>query len=110
MQDRPRDGLAFFVAISKCAAQKGHAMPITYKLAHRIREVQPSATLAVDGKAKALQAQGKDIVGYGVGEPDFNTPEHICQAAVKAIGGGDTKYAAKRGIELKKSIVEKLRR
>ena len=81
-----------------------------YKLARRICQVQPSATLAVDAKAKALQAQGKDIVGYGVGEPDFNTPEHICQAACKAITAGDTKYGAKRGAELKKSIVEKLRR
>ncbi|HLX60353.1 MAG TPA: pyridoxal phosphate-dependent aminotransferase [Planctomycetota bacterium] len=85
-------------------------MAVSYKLARRICEVQPSATLAVDSKAKALQAQGKDIIGYGVGEPDFNTPEHICEAACKAIKSGDTKYAAKRGAELKKAIVEKLKR
>ena len=85
-------------------------MAVSYKLARRICDVAPSATLAVDAKAKALQAQGKDIIGYGVGEPDFNTPEHICEAGRKAITAGDTKYAAKRGAELKKSIVEKLKR
>ena len=85
-------------------------MSVSYKLARRICEVQPSATLAVDAKAKGLQAQGKDIVGFGVGEPDFNTPDHICEAGCKAINNGDTKYSAKRGAELKKSIVEKLKR
>src|ERR1700710_517603 len=85
-------------------------MAVSYKLARRICEVQPSATLAVDAKAKALQAQGKDIIGYGVGEPDFNTPAHICEAGCKAINAGDTKYSAKRGAELKKNICEKLKR
>jgi len=80
------------------------------KLARRIVEVQPSATLAVDAKAKALQAQGKDIIGYGVGEPDFDTPEHIVAAGAKALSSGDTKYGAKRGPELKKSICEKLKK
>jgi aspartate aminotransferase len=72
--------------------------------------VQPSATLAVDAKAKALQAQGVDIVGYGVGEPDFDTPAHIVNAGAAAMKSGDTKYAAKRGPELKRLIVEKLKR
>src|SRR5882724_1274461 len=85
-------------------------MPVSYKLARRICEVQPSATMAVDSKAKALQAQGKDIVGYGVGEPDFNTPEHIRDAACAAIKAGDTKYTARRAVERKKAIVEKLKR
>ena len=85
-------------------------MAVAIKLARRIREVQPSATLAVDSKAKALQAQGIDIVGYGVGEPDFNTPTHIVEAGSKAMKSGDTKYSAKRGAELKKSICEKLKR
>ena len=80
------------------------------KLARRICEVQPSATLAVDAKAKALQAQGKDIVGFGVGEPDFNTPLHIINAGIAGMKGGDTKYGAKRGPELKKLIVDKLKR
>ncbi|MFH0940221.1 MAG: pyridoxal phosphate-dependent aminotransferase [Planctomycetota bacterium] len=78
------------------------------KLARRICEVQPSATLAVDAKARALQAQGRDIIGFGVGEPDFDTPQHIVAAAIKAMQSGDTKYSAKRGAELKKLIVEKL--
>ncbi|HEY3322689.1 MAG TPA: pyridoxal phosphate-dependent aminotransferase [Planctomycetota bacterium] len=80
------------------------------KLARRICEVQPSATLAVDAKAKALKAQGMDIVGYGVGEPDFDTPQHIVSAGVKAMSSGDTKYAAKRGPELKKLLSQKLKR
>ena len=85
-------------------------MAAKVKLARRICEVQPSATLAVDAKAKALQAQGLDIVGFGVGEPDFNTPIHIVNAGSAAMKSGDTKYAAKRGPELKKQIVEKLKR
>jgi aspartate aminotransferase len=80
------------------------------QLARRIREVQPSATLAVDAKAKALKAQGVDIVGYGAGEPDFDTPAHIVQAGSKAMSSGDTRYGAKRGPELKKLICEKLKR
>lgn len=80
------------------------------QLARRIREVQPSATLAVDAKAKALKAQGVDVVGYGAGEPDFNTPEHIVQAGAKAMSSGDTHYGAKRGPELKKLVCEKLKR
>ncbi|MCY3022476.1 MAG: pyridoxal phosphate-dependent aminotransferase [Planctomycetota bacterium] len=80
------------------------------RLARRICEVQPSATLAVDAKAKALQAQGLDIVGFGVGEPDFDTPGHIVNAAASAMKSGDTKYSAKRGAELKRLIVEKLKR
>lgn len=80
------------------------------QLARRIRQVQPSATLAVDVKAKALKAQGVDIVGYGAGEPDFDTPGHIVQAGAKAMSTGDTRYGAKRGPELKKLICEKLKR
>src|ERR1051326_2805418 len=83
-------------------------MAAKIKLARRICEVQPSATLAVDAKAKALQAQGMDIVGFGVGEPDFNTPIHIINAAIAAMKAGDTKYSARRGAELKKLIVQKL--
>jgi aspartate aminotransferase len=85
-------------------------MAAKIKLARRICEVQPSATLAVDAKAKGLQAQGVDIVGYGVGEPDFNTPGHIIEAAIAGLKKGDTKYADKRGPELKKLICEKLKR
>ncbi len=85
-------------------------MAVSISLARRIREVQPSATLAVDSKAKALQAQGIDIVNFGAGEPDFNTPAHIVEAGTKSMSSGDTKYFAKRGAELKKGICEKLKR
>ena len=78
--------------------------------ARRIREVQPSATLAVDAKAKAMQAEGIDVVGFGAGEPDFRTPEHIVSAGVKAMSGGDTKYGARRGPELKQAICDKFKR
>lgn len=85
-------------------------MAAAVKFARRITEVNSSPTLAVDSKTKALQAQGVDIVGYGVGEPDFDTPIHIINAAIAGMKSGDTKYAAKRGAELKKKIVEKLSR
>lgn len=83
-------------------------MPIPF--ARRIQQVQPSATLAVDAKAKAMQAQGIDVVGFGAGEPDFTTPQHIVQAGMAAMSGGDTHYGAKRGNELKEAIVAKLKR
>lgn len=85
-------------------------MSVQFQPAQRIRKVQPSATLAVDAKAKALKAEGKDIVGFGPGEPNFDTPEYIVAAGAKAMSGGDTKYTAKRGLELKKLICEKLKR
>ena len=85
-------------------------MEAKVKLARRICEVQPSATLATDAKARQLQAQGMDIIGFSVGEPDFNTPEHIVAAGAAAMKAGDTKYGAKRGAELKKLVAEKLKR
>jgi len=81
-------------------------MPL--RLARRIRDVQPSATLAVDAKAKSMQAEGTDVVSFGAGEPDFATPQHIISAGTAAMTGGDTRYGAKRGLELKKLICEKL--
>ena len=51
------------------------------QLADRVNKIQPSPTLVIDAKAKALRAQGVDVIGFGVGEPDFNTPAHICEAA-----------------------------
>ncbi len=67
--------------------------------------VHESATLAVDALAKKLKAAGEDVVGFGAGEPDFRTPEHICQAAIRAIKDGMTKYTPASGLEqLKKSV------
>ncbi len=80
-------------------------------LAARVSRIKPSATLAVSAKAAQLRAQGKDIIGLGAGEPDFDTPEHIKQAAIDAIHAGQTKYTAVDGTaELKAAICAKLQR
>ncbi|UFS70489.1 pyridoxal phosphate-dependent aminotransferase [Geomonas sp. RF6] len=81
------------------------------KLADRVNKIQPSPTLAIDAKAKALKAQGVDIVGFGAGEPDFDTPANIKEAAKKAIDAGFTKYTPVGGTdELKDAIIAKLQR
>ncbi|WP_353683975.1 pyridoxal phosphate-dependent aminotransferase [Thermodesulfovibrio sp. 3907-1M] len=80
-------------------------------LAERTKKIKPSPTLAVDSRAKELKAKGMDVVNFGVGEPDFDTPEHIKEAAIKAIKDGFTKYTPVGGIdELKEAIIEKLER
>jgi aspartate aminotransferase len=80
------------------------------KLADRVNKIQPSPTLAIDAKAKALKAQGVDIVGFGAGEPDFDTPLNIKEAAKKAIDGGFTKYTPVGGTdELKDAIIAKMK-
>ena len=72
------------------------------------RNVSPSPTLAVDAKAKALQAAGEDVCGFAAGEPDFDTPEHIKEACIVALKAGKTKYAPTPGIEpLRQAIVER---
>lgn len=77
----------------------------------RVKGIQPSPTLAVDTRAKDLAQQGVDIVNLGVGEPDYNTPDHIKEAAMKAIRDNQTRYTAAVGIaELRKAVVEKLKR
>src|SRR4051812_34997783 len=63
------------------------------------RNVSPSPTLAVDAKAKALQAAGEDVCGFAAGEPDFDTPEHIKEACIAALKSGKTKYGPTPGIE-----------
>jgi aspartate aminotransferase len=79
------------------------------KLSRRLDPIKPSPTLALNAKAKALAAQGVDVVGFAAGEPDFDTPDFIKQAAVKALEQGFTKYTATAGIpELRKAISEKL--
>ena len=80
-------------------------------LAHRLQQVKPSPTLSVAAKAAELRAQGLDIIGLGTGEPDFDTPQHIKDAAIAAINAGFTKYTAVEGIpELRKAIIEKFAR
>ena len=81
------------------------------KLAGRVSKIQPSPTLAITGKAKAMKAQGIDVVGFGAGEPDFDTPENIKAAAKKALDEGYTKYTPVPGSpELKDAILAKLKR
>jgi aspartate aminotransferase len=80
-------------------------------LSERIREIKPSATLSLNAKALAMRAEGIDVVSFGVGEPDFDTPRHIRDAAIRAIEEGFTRYTAVGGIpELKDAIIEKFRR
>jgi aspartate aminotransferase len=80
------------------------------KLASRVAKVKPSETLAITAKANALRAQGRDVIGFGAGEPDFDTPDHIKQAAIRAIEAGFTKYTPVGGTdELKDSIIAKLK-
>jgi aspartate aminotransferase len=74
-------------------------------LAKRATLIQPSATLAVSAKAKELVAQGKPVIGFGAGEPDFDTPQHIKQAAVEALEKGDTKYTAVSGTPRLKAAI-----
>lgn len=81
------------------------------KLSQRVQRIKPSPTLAVTARAAALRAEGKDIIGLGAGEPDFDTPDHIKQAAHGAINAGKTKYTAVDGtVELKAAIINKLQR
>lgn len=80
-------------------------------LANRVSHVRPSPTLAVTAKAAKLRAEGKDIIGLGAGEPDFDTPQHVKDAAISAIEAGFTKYTAVDGIgELKTAIQDKFKR
>ena len=80
-------------------------------ISDRSKRIKPSPTLAMDAKAKAMKASGIDVVSFGVGEPDFDTPENIKEAAIKAIKEGFTKYTPVGGIDpLKDAIIEKFNR
>ncbi|MDH5369408.1 MAG: pyridoxal phosphate-dependent aminotransferase [Gammaproteobacteria bacterium] len=82
-----------------------------FKLSDRVQRIKPSPTLAITARAAELRAAGKDIIGLGAGEPDFDTPEHIKAAATKAIADGFTKYTAVDGTAtLKQAIIDKLSR
>ena len=80
-------------------------------LSERAGQIKPSPTLAIDAKAKAMKASGVDVVNFGVGEPDFDTPDNIKEAAIKAIKDGFTKYTPVGGIDpLKDAVIEKFRK
>ncbi|QSA99390.1 pyridoxal phosphate-dependent aminotransferase [Methylomonas sp. EFPC1] len=84
---------------------------MSINLSNRVKAVKPSPTLAITARAAAMRAAGKDIIGLGAGEPDFDTPEHIKAAAIKAINSGFTKYTAVDGTAgLKKAIIAKFKR
>jgi len=84
---------------------------VPIRLARRVQRIKPSPTLAVTARAARLKAEGKDIIGLGAGEPDFDTPAHIADAGVAAIRGGITRYTAVEGTnELKDAIIAKFRR
>jgi len=81
------------------------------KLANRVQSLTPSTTLAITAKAKELKAQGLDIIGLGAGEPDYNTPKHIIDAALLSMNEGQTKYTPSAGLpKLKEAIAAKLKR
>ena len=80
-------------------------------LSHRVQSIKPSPTLAVTARAAELRTEGKDIIGLGTGEPDFDTPQHIKEAAIEALRKGQTKYTAVDGTaELKLAIINKFKR
>ena len=80
-------------------------------VSNSLKRIKPSPTIAVTQKARELKVAGKDVIGLGAGEPDFDTPENIKQAAISAINRGDTKYTAVDGTpDLKKAIVNKFKR
>ena len=80
------------------------------QVSDRVKAIAPSMTLAISAKANELKAAGEKVINFGVGEPDFNTPEHIVQAAKDALDAGYTKYVAAAGLpKLKKAIVKKLK-
>lgn len=80
------------------------------ELANRVSALTPSSTLAITAKAKALKAEGHDVIGLGAGEPDFNTPQHIIDAAYEAMNEGHTKYTPSGGLDaLKEAIINKFK-
>jgi aspartate aminotransferase len=84
---------------------------MNYKISQRAASLSSSLTLAIDSKAKQMKADGLDVVGFGAGEPDFDTPQHIKDAAVKALNEGFTKYTPASGIpELRQAIADKFKR
>jgi aspartate aminotransferase len=84
---------------------------MNYRISARAASLSPSLTLAIDSKAKQMKAEGLDVVGFGAGEPDFDTPKHIKDAAIKALNDGFTKYTPASGIpELRQAIADKFKR
>ncbi|MEA1889423.1 MAG: pyridoxal phosphate-dependent aminotransferase [Pseudomonadota bacterium] len=84
---------------------------MSIRLSNRVKNIKPSQTLAITARAKELREQGQDIIGLGAGEPDFDTPDHIKEAAIQAIRNGFTKYTAVDGTpSLKQAVIDKFKR
>src|SRR5438552_6192838 len=99
----------FFVRSGAGFLNQGIPFPVA--ISKRVQKVKPSPTLAVTARYLALKAEGKDIIGLGAGEPDFDTPTHIADAGVEAIRSGITRYTAVDGTpELKDAIIAKYKR
>src|SRR5213078_3063243 len=81
------------------------------EISERSAQLTPSLTLSIDSKAKAMKAEGIDVCGFGAGEPDFDTPEHIKAAARAALDAGFTKYTPSSGIpDLRQAIADKFQK
>ena len=81
------------------------------RLSQRVAKVKPSPTMAVTAQAKLMREAGRDVIGLGAGEPDFDTPDHVKQAAIVAIENGQTKYTPVGGTtELKQAVIDKFSR
>jgi aspartate aminotransferase len=101
----------FLIEETDLEAQSSNPAQTAPELSKRVQLIKPSPTLAVTNKANELKAAGKDIIGLGAGEPDFDTPEHIKLAAIEAIHAGQTRYTAVDGTPaLKQAIIEKFKR
>ena len=91
--------------------KNGEKVLMKNRIANRMTTLSPSLTLAISAKAKAMKAAGESVVSFGVGEPDFNTPEHIIDAAKAALDNGHTKYTPSSGLlPLRKAICEKFQK
>jgi len=86
-------------------------MNLNYRISQRAASLSPSLTLAIDAKAKQMKAAGEDVVGFGAGEPDFDTPQHIKTPPSRRLNEGFTKYTPSSGIpELRQAIADKFKR
>ncbi len=98
-------------ALSGKAYLKGQPNTMNTKLSHRVQAVKPSPTLAITARAAVMRAAGHDVIGLGAGEPDFDTPEHIKDAAKQALDQGKTKYTPVDGtVSLKQAVIDKFQR
>src|ERR1700690_1159937 len=107
----PRCGVEVLFFVHSAAVTCTGSIPLAVSLSKRVQKVKPSPTLAVTARAAKLKAEGKDIIGLGAGEPDFDTPLHIADAGVDAIRKGITRYTSVDGtVELKDAIIAKFKR